>query len=144
MCHVKSNYSVNVWSIVDEKHDPTILRHTISCKPQWKIFRNTMMTSSNGNIFRVTWPLCREFTGHRWTPRAKASDTELWCLGFDVFFDLRLNKRLSKQWWGWWFETPSRPLWRHCSARVPSLPATRLRAGGQSKSTENKSNILCV
>ena len=26
---------------------------------------------------------------------------------FDVFFDLRLNKRLSKQWWGWWIETPS-------------------------------------
>ena len=24
---------------------------------------------------------------------------------FDVFFDLRLNKRLSKQWWGWRFET---------------------------------------
>ena len=32
---------------------------------------------------------------------------------FDVFFDLRLHKRLSKQWWGWWFETPLRPLWRH-------------------------------
>ena len=32
---------------------------------------------------------------------------------FDVFFDLRLNKRLSKQWWGWWFETLSRPLWHH-------------------------------
>ena len=31
--------------------------------------------------------------------------------GFHVFFDLRLNKRLSKQLWGWWFETPSRPLW---------------------------------
>ena len=29
----------------------------------------------------------------------------------DVFFDLRLNKRLSKQPWGWWFETLSRPLW---------------------------------
>ena len=27
-----------------------------------------------------------------------------------VFFDLRLNKRLSKQSWFWWFETP---LWRH-------------------------------
>ena len=25
---------------------------------------------------------------------------------FDVFFDLRLNKRLSKHWRGWWFETP--------------------------------------
>ena len=33
--------------------------------------------------------------------------------GFDVFFDLRPNKRLSKQSWGWWFETSSRPLWRH-------------------------------
>ena len=32
---------------------------------------------------------------------------------FDVFFDLRLNKLLSKQLWGWWFETLSRPLWRH-------------------------------
>ena len=31
---------------------------------------------------------------------------------FDVFFDLRLNERLSKQSWGWWFETPLRPLWR--------------------------------
>ena len=32
---------------------------------------------------------------------------------FGVFFDLHLNKRLSKQWWGWWFETPSHSLWRH-------------------------------
>ena len=32
---------------------------------------------------------------------------------FDVYFDLRPNKRLSKQWWGWWFETQSCSLWRH-------------------------------
>ena len=32
---------------------------------------------------------------------------------FDVLFDLRLNKRLSKQSWGWWFDRLSRPLWRH-------------------------------
>ena len=32
---------------------------------------------------------------------------------FDVFYDLRLNKHLSNQSWGWWFETSSRPLWRH-------------------------------
>ena len=32
---------------------------------------------------------------------------------FDVCFDLRLDKRLSKQSWGWWFETLSRPFWRH-------------------------------
>ena len=35
---------------------------------------------------------------------------------FDVFFDLRLNKVLNTQSWGWWFETLSRPLWRHCNA----------------------------
>ena len=34
-------------------------------------------------------------------------------LSFDVYFDLRPNKRLSKQSWGWWFETPWRPFWRH-------------------------------
>ena len=34
---------------------------------------------------------------------------------FGVFFDLRLNKRLSKESWGWWFETPSYSLWRHCN-----------------------------
>ena len=38
-----------------------------------------MMTSSNGNIFRVTGPLCGEFTGHPWIPRTKASDAEPWC-----------------------------------------------------------------
>ena len=37
------------------------------------------MTSSNGNILRVTGPLCGEFTGHRWIPLTKASDAELWC-----------------------------------------------------------------
>ena len=39
---------------------------------------------------------------------------------FDVFFDLRLNKRLSKQSWGWWFETPSCSLWRHRNVSEPS------------------------
>ena len=34
---------------------------------------------------------------------------------FDVLFELRLNKQFSKQSWGWWFETPSHPLWRHCN-----------------------------
>ena len=38
-----------------------------------------MMTSSNGNIFRVTGHLCGEFTGYRWILRTKASDAELLC-----------------------------------------------------------------
>ena len=49
-----------------------------SCKIQNEKIDN-MMTSSNGNIFRVTDPLCGEFTGHRWIPLTKANDAELWC-----------------------------------------------------------------
>ena len=41
---------------------------------------DSMMTTSNGNIFRVTGHLCGEFTGPRWIPHTKASDAELWCL----------------------------------------------------------------
>ena len=47
-------------------------------------------------------PVTGEFSAQRQVMRS-----------FDVFFDQRLNKRLSKQSWGWWLETPSRPLWRH-------------------------------
>ena len=73
-----------------------------------------IMTSSNRNIFRVTGHLCGnspvpgEFPARRPVTRS-----------FDVLFDLRLNKRLlSKQSWGWWFETLSHPLWRHCNTRL--------------------------
>ena len=38
-----------------------------------------MMRSSNGIFFRGTGLLCGEFTGHRWIPRTKASEAELWC-----------------------------------------------------------------
>ena len=47
------------------------------------------LTSSNGNIFRLTSHLCGKFTGQR-RPVTRS---------FGVFFDLRLNKRLSKQSW---------------------------------------------
>ena len=48
--------------------------------------------SSNGNIFRVIGPLCGEFTGPGEFPTQRPVTRS-----FDVFFDLRLNKRLSKQ-----------------------------------------------
>ena len=72
-----------------------------------------MMTSSNGNIFHVTdhcagnSPVTGEFPAQRPVTRS-----------FDVFFDLRLDKQLSKQSWGWWFETQSCPLWRHCNVAL--------------------------
>ena len=34
---------------------------------------------------------------------------------FDVFFDMCLNKQLSKSSWRRWFETQSCSLWRHCN-----------------------------
>ena len=46
---------------------------------------------------------------------------------FGVFFDLRLNKRLSKQSLGWWFETPSHPLWRQCYGMAATLREVSLR-----------------
>ena len=54
-----------------------------------------MITSCHGNAFRIT--------------HALGSVTR----SFDLFFDLCLNKQLSKQSWGWWFETPPCPLRRH-------------------------------
>ena len=71
------------------------------------------MTSSNGNIFRVTGTLCGEFAGPGEFP------TQWPVTGsFGVFFELRLNKRLSKQPWGWWFGTPSWLLWRQYNDAV--------------------------
>ena len=69
-----------------------------------------MMTSSNGNIFALlaicvgNSPVPGEFPTQR--PVMQSCD---------VFFDLRLNKRLSKQSWGWWFETLLCPLWHQCN-----------------------------
>ena len=37
---------------------------------------------------------------------------------FGIFFHFHPNKRLSKQSWGWWFETQSRSLWRHCNVWI--------------------------
>ena len=75
-----------------------------------------MMTSSNGNISALlaicagNSPVPGEFPTQRPVTRS-----------FGVFFDLRLNKRLSKQWWGWWLETLSRPLWRHRNVPANTL-----------------------
>ena len=58
--------------------------------------------------FPALLSMCGEFAGHRWIPLTKPSDAELWICVWCEY------KRLSKQSWGWWFETPSRSLWRHC------------------------------
>ena len=75
------------------------------CKTSWKIWRHQMETfSALLAICAGNSPAPGEFPAQRPVTRS-----------FDVFFDLRLNTRLSKQAWGWWFETLSHPLWRHCN-----------------------------
>ena len=107
--------------------------------PIWHVRRPTspraMMTSSNGNIFRVTDLLCGEWnspaTGEFPAQRPVKRS-------FGVFFDLRMNKRLSKQSRGWWFEAPSPSLWRQRNAMWFHKPF-RLIAYKQNHITGNKS-----
>ena len=61
--------------------------------------------------FSALLAICAGNSPARWFP-AQRPVTQ----SFDVFFDLRLNKRLSKQSLGWWLETLSRPLLRHRNA----------------------------
>ena len=68
----------------------------------------SMLTSSNGNIFRVTGPLCGEFAGHRWFPRTWASDAESCFLWSAPWINVWVNNH----------ETSSHPLWLHCNARL--------------------------
>ena len=102
------NWTLSVREVPLPRLDVRIL----TIKSSWynELIRDDMMTSSNGNMCRVTGHLCGEFTGHRWIPRTKGQ----WC-GASWICAWILNKSLSKQWWGWWFETASPPLWRHCN-----------------------------
>ena len=76
-CHTKKKWEIGarelrLWSgsdVQSSRRSPCV---------SFQAKRKHMMTSSNGNIFRVTGHLCGEFTGPRWIPRTKAGDTELW------------------------------------------------------------------
>ena len=57
-----------------------------------------MTTSSNGNIFQATSSLCAGNSPVTGEFPAQRPVTQ----SLGVFFDLHLNKRLSKQSWGWW------------------------------------------
>ena len=99
------------------QHVAVEMTHAIHSTSQWYMHGSHlllscgfMMTSSNGNFSALLGicagnsPVTGEFPTQRSVTRS-----------FDVLFDLRLNKRFSKQSWVWWFETPLRPLWRHCN-----------------------------
>ena len=75
-----------------------------------------MLTCHDGVIKWEHLPVTGEFPAQRLVTRS-----------FDVFFDMHLNKRFSKQSWDWWCETPSRPLWRHCDV-IPKMHSCEVRS----------------
>ena len=99
-----------------------------------------MMTSPNGDIFRVTGYLCGEFTCHRCGEFPAQNPVTR---SFDVFFDRGLNKRMSKQRWGWWFDTPSHPLWRHNNGTaIDDLVMPRTQCGSEVMQTARASAAM--
>ena len=97
--HVKTWLMINIHPITDQWHIGS---------PWWRHQMETfsaLLAICAGNS-----PVPGEFPTQRPVTRS-----------FDVYFDLRPNKRLSKHSWGWWFETPSRPLWCHRNASMNRL-----------------------
>ena len=82
--------------------DMIVILYQITWFSWWRHQMETI--SASLAIFAGNSPVTSEFPAQRPVTRS-----------FDVFFDLRLNKRLSKQWWDWWFKMPSSPLWCHCN-----------------------------
>ena len=87
--------------------------HTVTTRAV-QLGSHNMMTSSNGNIFLAfcaeNLPVTSEFPSPRPVTRS-----------FGVFFDLHLNKRLSKQSRRWWFEMSLSSLWLHCNVSMEWL-----------------------
>ena len=124
ICRSVSGHSVGAWEACVSPAEDNL-----------SLFNSLMMTSSNGNIFRVTDPLYGKFTGPGEFPAQRPVTRS-----FDVFFDLRPNKRLSKQPWGWWFETSSRSLWRQCNESIPCI-STQFPVSTHNK---NQATNMCI
>ena len=90
-----------------ENYRATLLHYTKLCASWW--WRHQMEKFSALLAFCAgNSPIPGEFPAQRPVTR-----------NFDVFFDLRLNKRLSKLSWSWWSETPSSSLWPHRNDLTP-------------------------
>ena len=139
---MQQNWIIDCWNPKDRFHTHSIESKTLLCKMHLKIMSAEFLYQKANKLFKMqlyrAYPLlpyrvrlsnswwrhqmetfstllaiyavCGEFTGHQRIPTQRPVTRSV-----DVFFDLRPNKRLSKQSWGWWFETQSRPFWRHCN-----------------------------
>ena len=104
---------------------PTLIYLVTWWRHQMEIF-SALLALCAGNS-----PVTGEFPAQRSVTRS-----------FDVFLGLRLNRRLGKQPWGWWFETPSCPLWRHCNDTI--LPRLPLYVDDNLNSVRKNTNIVLI
>ena len=114
-----------------------LIRGTVHYTTKFSGWYLNLLNSWTGNVNHQTWASRASWPFTWWRRQMKSFSALLAiCAGnspvtgefpaqrsvtrsSDVFFDLLLNKRVSKQWWGWWFETPSRrPLLRHCDVQT--------------------------
>ena len=101
--HIIKGYFSVTGPIVSSGANKVTLKYVVTINPWWRHQMETF--SALLGICAGNSSVTGEFLAQRPVTRS-----------FDVSFDLYLNKRVSKQWQGWWFETPSCPLWRHCNA----------------------------
>ena len=122
--HILSDVLTNVMKIImdNNEKDNHMVRSTNGWTNGWLVvpkkwnmyysrWRHQMETSS------ALLPLCAgnsQITGDPPLPPHTHTQRPV-TRSFDVFFDMRLNKRLSKQ--GWWVETLPLSLWCHCNGR---------------------------
>ena len=121
---------------------PSLLTHIWVVSPRLgyhQAVRNAIMTSSNGNIFRVTGPFGGESTCHRWIPLTKASDGEFWCLLWSVPEQTGGQTIETSALWDaialtntsvWWEK-----VWHFTSKRQKSHKESIRNENGQSKNT---------
>ena len=83
------------------------------------VMHSSTMTSSNGKIVRGIGP---SWGNPPATGGFPSQPPVMW--SYDIFFDLHLNKRLSKQSRRRWFETSLRSLWRHCNVHIHQINFT--------------------
>ena len=94
-----ANFIFNVWSLMGKYYQSAFEKWIVTWwRHQMERF-SALLALCAGNS-----PVTGKFPAQRPTTQS-----------FYVFFDLRLNKWLSEHSWGWWLETLSRSLWRHCN-----------------------------
>ena len=88
--------------MIKEVHGSTARKHSLSLVPIYQQERK---------YFPRHWPFMRGI--HRSPVNCPRKAQWRGALIFSLICSL--NKRLSKQRWGWWLETPLRSLWCHCN-----------------------------